>query len=89
MNHVRPCMRIRSLDQEFRYSTGIPCDFELILILILILILNCSTVVLNYHKSLEHLLLRSVTQEGILREKNATASYRTVPYRTVPYRESS
>ena len=39
---------------EFRYwySTGIPCDFELILILILILILvlNCSTVTNRVHR---------------------------------------
>ena len=50
------------LEFRYRYSTGIPYDFELILILILIL--NCSTVVLNYHKALEDLLLRSVTQES-------------------------
>ena len=52
------------LEFRYRYSTGIPYDFELFLILILALILNCSTVVLNYHKSLEDLLLRSVTQGG-------------------------
>ena len=34
----------RRLEFWYRYSTGIPYDFELILILIL----NCSTVVLNY-----------------------------------------
>ena len=54
----------RRLEFRYRYSTGIHYDFELILILILILILNCSTVVLNCHESLEDLLLRSVTQEG-------------------------
>ena len=54
----------RRLEFRYRYSTGIPYDFELILILILILILNCSTVVLNCHKHLDDLLLRSVTQEG-------------------------
>ena len=47
------------LEFRYRYSTGIPYDFELILILILILILNCSTVVLNCHKHLDDLLLRS------------------------------
>ena len=64
-------LRIRSLDLgstgipvSVQYGTGIPYDFGLILILILILTLNCSTVVLNCHKHLDDLLLRSVTQEG-------------------------